>query len=530
MTRNELSNKLHKIQSGRCFICGDPLNLDIDKWEVDHIIPRSKGGKDDDNNYALTHEWCNRNKSDSDLRIARLMAKYEKIKDKHKNDGPNRPNLKDIFEEYGGSKFQLAIHSLDDDQIEFKLDDLGSDKIRVPVYADKLSKLRYFFALLPIEYLFHDERINPRGISSHIKGLVDAFFSGQPQLHVSLAWAKTEDHHASIHIFDGQHKAAAQVLLGIREIPVRVFINPNFDILLEANTKAGTTLRQVAFDKSVERRLGSQLYWEKIDEYRRSTKRQDDDLSFTEHDLIHFFKGQHREIKRYILDDIRTATISDPENLIRDYVEWGGKGKEKPLSYSTIEKTFYSFFIFPEPMQVPLNYKSDLNENPRQLEKEQLRQLMSTFAEEVYVKKYDFDRGTHRIEENLRKRDDKDITDHHLRAVRMSREEIVFNFMRYIRDCIKKFYLLQGITIEDDELFQQKFNDVLWESIRRVIKSLAALPIWINRDATVSSSIFGGKQTHDYWKHIFESGNTPSGQAVLAKAINLDDLLAERVE
>src|SRR3990167_5078740 len=120
-------------------------------------------------------------------------------------------------------------------------------------------------------------------------------------------------------------------------------------------------------------------------------------------------------------------------------------------------------------MQVPMNYKSDLNENPRQLEKEQLRQLMNIFSEEVYIKKYDFDRGTFRIEESLRKGEDKNITDHHLRAVRMSREEIMFNFMRYIRDCIKRFYLLQGITIEDSELFQQKFSDVLWASIRRVI-------------------------------------------------------------
>src|SRR3989344_2367276 len=120
MQREELSKKLYSIQNGKCFICEKLLDLDKDKWEIDHIIPRSKGGKDDENNYAVTHEWCNRNKSDSDLRIARLMAKYEQIKEKHKNDGPNRPNLQDILEEYGGSKFQLAVHSLDDNHIEFK--------------------------------------------------------------------------------------------------------------------------------------------------------------------------------------------------------------------------------------------------------------------------------------------------------------------------------------------------------------------------------------------------------------------------
>ena len=48
--------------------------------------------------------------------------------------------------------------------------------------------------------------------------------------------------------------------LGTRELPVRVFVEPDTNVLLQANTNAGGTLRQVAFDAAVMRHLGSSLY------------------------------------------------------------------------------------------------------------------------------------------------------------------------------------------------------------------------------------------------------------------------------
>lgn len=522
--REELAKRLYKIQNGRCFICEELIDFEKDKWEIDHIIPRAKGGKDDENNYALTHEYCNRNKLDSDLRIARCMSKYEKIKKKYINEGPNRPNLRDFLEEFGGAKYPITVKNLEEDFIEYSLGETeGNRTHKIPLFYDKLSDLRYFFISLPIEYIFHDERINPRGISPRIRGLLDDFLSKHPQLHISLGWTKLDNHSARVQIFDGQHKAVTQMLLGIRKLPVRVFLNPDLERLLETNTRAGTTLRQIAFDKSVQRYLGSQIYWEKIDEFRKATSKNEDDLSFSEQDLIRFFRGQHREIKRYILDDIRASVSHHAENKLKDYIEFGGKAKEKPLSYSTVEKTFFSFFIYKTPMSIPLSFKIDIGENPRQLEKEQLIKLMNVFAEEIFIGKYDFDRGTYRIEESLRQGEN--IPEDHLRAVRMAREEILYNVMRYLRDCIKRFYLMQGHTIEDDELFQQKFPDSLWEIVRKVIKNFAFLPIWINKDAIVSSSVFGGKQPYDFWRIIFDTGSTSSGQPVLAKPLNLDDLL-----
>ena len=66
-----------------------------------------------------------------------------------------------------------------------------------------------------------------------------------PQLHLSLVRIDNE----KLKVFDGQHKAVAQILLGARKLVVRIFLNPNIDRLTETNTNAGSTLRQIAFDK-----------------------------------------------------------------------------------------------------------------------------------------------------------------------------------------------------------------------------------------------------------------------------------------
>jgi len=66
-SREQLAARLEEIQQAKCFICLEPLRRDFEKWEVDHIIPRAKGGKDDEKNYAITHERCNRAKLDCRL-------------------------------------------------------------------------------------------------------------------------------------------------------------------------------------------------------------------------------------------------------------------------------------------------------------------------------------------------------------------------------------------------------------------------------------------------------------------------------
>jgi hypothetical protein len=320
-----------------------------------------------------------------------------------------------------------------------------------------------------------------------------------------------------VRVFDGQHKATAQVLLGVRQIPLRIFLNPNVDILLTANTNAGTTLRQIAFDKSVQRHLGSALFIDRIERFRKERGLQSNDENFSEQDLVNHFRGEWREMRRYVLDSVRDAITHHPDNKLKDYIDFAGKGKEKPLSYSSIEKTFYSFFIYGDALEVPLNYRVEENENPRELEKEQILSLMNLIADGVYTGKFDPALGTAKIENQIQK--GTDIPEPHLAAFRLSREEILYVWLRFVKQIVQNHFITIGKPIHEDKLFQYRFPEPLWDGIENFIDNLRKMPLWVNRD--LSLSVFGGKQNYEYWQTIFESGRTPQGQQVLPGGINL---------
>lgn len=523
--RTLLINKLHDTQNGKCFICQESIDLILhsDTLDIDHIIPLKLGGKDDPINFGLTHSSCNRSKQDTNLEVARVLKKFEKVKEKIKTE--NRGvNLQDLLTRANGAKHKLNF-SRQDGKIRYSLSQIGDNNVyEIPIYTDELTKDEFFFVQLPIEYIFHDDEINPRSIGDNISKLVKEFYNKNPQLHISLGWTDIKDGEASeIKLFDGQHKAAAQILLGVRKIPVRVFVNPDKDKITLTNFHAGTTLRQVAFDKSVQRHLGNTLFYQRIKRYQEEHNLADDDYSFSERDLLNYFKGESREVKRYILDSTRDAITYSPENKLRVYMELGGRSNTYPVSYSTVEKTFFSFFIQQDVLQTPINYKLEEGDNPRELEKSQIIELMNIITEEILEGKFDLELGTYRIENKVQ--GGEDIPFKHLRAVRMSKEEIIYNWLRYVSQIIKTFYLMQGKPIQEEKLFQYKFPEPLWNKIRIFIRNLANLPLWIDKE--LSSTVFGGKQNYAYWQTIFESGKSPSNVRVLTEPIDLMKMISE---
>ncbi len=520
--RQVLVQRLYELQGGKCFICEQAINLEVhkDSLDIDHVIPLKLEGKSDPNNFALTHASCNRSKQASNLQVARVLQRFTRLKDQVMSENRS-PNLGDILRQANGGLYKLGF-SLSDGQFTYSLSELGDSTLnKVPVYEDELSGFRYFFAKLPIEYLAHDDHINPRSIGSNISKLVEEFYQKRPQLHVTLGWIRTKGYKCAIHIFDGQHKAASQIMLGVRILPVRVFIDPDSDTLITTNTNAGTTLKQVAFDKSVQRHLGGSLYRDRLVRFQKETRLSEDDLSFSEKDLVNYFKGQSREIKRYILDALRDGVTSDQENKLRDYIDFGGKGKERPLSYSTVEKTFYSFFVYQEVLETSINYLMEEGENPRQLEHEQILRLMNLVAEEIYIGKFNPGIGTDRIENRLQNGETIDLN--HLRAFRMSKEEIIYNWLDYTGQIARQYFIMQGNPDPQERLFQFRFPDQVWNNIRKFLRNLAVLPLWVNTNLSVT--VFGGKQNNRFWKTVFETGRTPQGMEVLAEPLNLINMI-----
>lgn len=161
--------------------------------------------------------------------------------------------------------------------------------------------------------------------------------------------------------------------------------------------------------------------------------------------------------------------------------------------------------------------------NPRILEKEQLIQLCNIIAEELLIDKFDDELGTNKIENKIATGSGNSITDEHLIACRLFKEEIMYNWIQYIKLLIKNHFAFTGAMYDDENLFQQKLPDQLWENIRTFLENLKALAIW--KDRSMASTIFGGKNNYDFWRTAFSTGKTPDGTQVLVEPLNVANMI-----
>lgn len=63
-TRNELRNRVRQQAGNRCGYCLSPQHLVLGTLEIEHLLPRSRGGSDEESNLWLACRLCNNFKSD----------------------------------------------------------------------------------------------------------------------------------------------------------------------------------------------------------------------------------------------------------------------------------------------------------------------------------------------------------------------------------------------------------------------------------------------------------------------------------
>lgn len=510
----KLSDELWETQNGRCYICGREIDRDVEETNIDHIVPLATGGKDSPSNFALTHAGCNKRKQDGDLRVAQVLEKLRQIQEEV---GNRTATLADVLGYFGGSKKDPNI-KVDGDVFKVAFGDGMAQTF--PIFTDGLSGERSVFIEVPIEYLFHDGLINPRGINTRIGGLIKEFHRGNPQLQVALARLDC----GRIKMFDGQHKTAAQLLLGQRKVPLRLFIDPDVQRLIDANTNAGSKLKQVAFDRAIMHQLANTLYGERIERYQREHGLPDDNYSFSEQNLVSYFKGQ-ADLRRYIIDAQKNQITHSTENKLTAYINFDGKRKDLPLSYSAYDKAILSHLIDSKNiLDKPLDYRSEEQRNPRQIEQSQIIRFLNILANEIYVEKFDPEIGTNRIENRVSKGDDAAITNDHLAAFRMSKEEILLAAVPLMIDVVTYALTFSGESFDRQSLFMTEFSAPVWEMLEKFVSSYAALPLWRNR--ALADTIFSGKQTRNYWKEIFSTGCTPDGTRVLEAPLKIIDMIS----
>ena len=265
------------------------------------------------------------------------------------------------------------------------------------------------------------------------------------------------------------------------------------------------------------RHLGSSLFRERAERYQKLQGLGEEDYSFSEQDLVKHFRGEKRQMERYIIDAQRDAITRSTDNSLLEFIEWSGKGTERPMAYSTLDSAFFQL-LCQKALSIPIDQGVE-----REIERRQMVRLMSLFAEIFFIGKWDHDTGGRRLENRIQRGEA--IADAHLRAWRVSREEVAINIMRWVRLVINNHNAVNSKQVELDRLFLEEFPESLWGNIERFLVSLSLLPCWTNPD--LSSSVFGPKQNLDYWEAIFKTGKSPSNTFVLAQPLNLQDMIAQ---
>ena len=515
--RADLTQRLHTTQNGLCYVCNTVMNPSVHQVDVDHIQALSRGGIDEEQNWALAHASCNRSKGTRDLELQRILYRFKNHVESYGNpsvEGVVRSfTVNEALSELYPERQEVgAVIKNGNVQVSFNLAGRPHTE-EFPLIEDSgLPGIRSFVGMIPFECLHHDPTINPRSIVD-LEPMIEEFYNGNPQLQPSLATLtfKGESGRSKVLLFDGQHKAAAQMYVGRPRLFVRVFVNPDKNRLKETNFRAHTRLAQIHFPQLVEDRVGDDLFLEEFDKFLvGADQARKSEYSFFREHLPHALRGEYREyFVSHLRYEVLTGKAGTRPNEILNYVETiTARSKRYPLSYDAVQKTFLSHFLWLKPSKEPLG----LTQRMRTLERENLIRLMNMFVEEILANgRFDLAKGIFRIEERLAEAPET-IPDSHLRAYRLCRAPAMIiwteELARAVALLLNTLSKYQASEWPKDRPLWAVIEVPVWDRIRKMIRVVRDYKIWAERSNPEILGAISSTRQRD-WKEILLQGRLP---------------------
>ncbi len=515
--RNELTQRLQNLQNGLCYVCEDIINLAVHEVDIDHIHAVTRGGLDDESNWALTHAVCNRSKGARDLLLQKIIGKFKKHVEKYERpDGEGivrNFTVHEALNELHPDRQEVgAVLKGDHVQISYTLNGTPQTKEFAILTDLAIPDIRSFVGMIPFECLHHDSAINPRSIVD-LEPMIEEFYNGNPQLQPSLATLTVngESPKGQILLFDGQHKAAAQVYVGKPCLFVRVFLNCDKARLKETNFRAHTRLAQIHFPQLVEDRVGDDLFLESFNRFLSTA----DQSKKSERSFFYDYlpQPQRSEYRNYFASHLRyevlTGKAGTRTNEILNYVETiTARSKRYPLSYDALQKTFLKHFLWLKESPEPLEKTQPM----RTLERENAIRLSNIFVEEVLsANRFDITKGIFHIEERLAESSET-IPDSHLRAYRLCRAAALIVWSEELMRAIA--LLLNTLTRYEVGAWAQQrplwapIDPQVWERIRKMVRIVRDHKIWGERsNGDILQAITSTRQKD--WREILLEGRLP---------------------
>jgi hypothetical protein len=504
----EILSRILEFQNGKCFLCEEEIeklalnNVEefLRKYEVDHKIALSEGGRDDESNWVILHKECNRKKGAKPLLLSKRLWSFERDKRKF-GDEFKLGKVLEIFRGIDGNPLKLRILGENKVEISYK-NEKGIETVeQLPIYEDPSgSGFTFIFTNLPIAYIFHDADLNPRPISEKDANLIEEFYYKNPQLHVCLCrieevgekggWKEVK-----VLLYDGQHKAVAQIYNERKYLPVRIFLKYDKERLKTVNFRAHTELVQMEFFRSITAEVGSGLFADKFKEYlNKHSSEIVSERKFFE--SIESHKEREELRKNFLLwleyNILHPEKIHlGKENKMTKFIEAEKtRERQKPISYDSFKKTFIKFFVYKDFAEEPIA-STEYSNYLRFIERDNLVKLMNIIAEEVLVGKFEEKIGAHKLEERIRK--GVKVPDEHIKAYRIFRPKVFEVWCEILSEAIKAFLKLRGRLSEgyakEGKILWCKITDEDWEQIKKMVNRIIDHKLWETKEPVIIEAI-----------------------------------------
>lgn len=439
-----------------CFVNDHPVENE-GNVEYHHIKPFSDDGPTEIANIGAV---CKDH--DSRIRTLSLSEFRDRLEmDSFFND-PEPRRLDDLLRlklSVNGFGRELAVDGDRQSQITLHFTNPEYPPQSCSIFCCPATGMRYFYSVLPIEYVSNDTELQPRPLEQ--KRVWEMY--RHLTRHTQLAPAVCRLVGGKVLLFDGQHKSAAQIWAGRKTLDTKVYIDPDVRLLKDTNLIAHDKLRQMAFFTSTLIAKYSDIFEQEWEEYleRPGSKNESDFVAFLR------VRGKtSTEAKKMIMMAIEQDVIEDSTNRMSEFIAERNRTRKMPLSISILQKTFFREFIFPPPTTVefegPEDFRAEENRN--------VVRLMSMIAEKQIMARWNPDANNAA----------------HQRAERLFSAGALRAWVPMLRDVIAQVLQLYDAAERQKVLFRV-ISDEQWNVIEGRLERLFLHKIWDDPNPDVAS-------------------------------------------
>jgi hypothetical protein len=437
-----------KRQGRRCFVDNAPVADDAE-FEFDHIIPFAEGGRSEESNIGAVCKKHNREKGTLSLSEYRDRLGLRRF-----FEGAKKRRLDDLLDAKlgGGRRGQALQFDVADHHVTVYSDD-GAHEF--PLAVCPATSERYFFATLPVTTLSNDVELQPRPLEPERVWELYRHL----RTHTQLAPAVCRVVGQKLLLFDGQHKAAAQVWAGRPSVDCKVYLDPDVRRLKETNLAAHDKLRQMPFYTSTLLEKYADMASEDWDEFLQTSGPK------TESAFVDYMRAKgglsYAVAVQRIRSLIQRDVIEDPNNRFRDYITEENRGRSNPITIGRLGKTFFAEFIAPP----PLNDEFETEAYHRDEEETNLVRLLNMVVDQVLLERW------------APERNDAD----HQKAARLFNAGALRAWVPFLKDAIAPALRLFS---EDERrrIFYRELEDRDFQVIEGLMKRLLSHKVWQDSD------------------------------------------------